>query len=98
MQIASDGYDRLVISPENLIEQIKQLEELKKIKIYHEQKIDETIQTIKTGLHTIAKADVVRIAKKDEVVMEKENAMEIRTREEKDMESELKQNNFLNLE
>ena len=90
MQIASDGYDRLVISPENLIEQIKQLEELK----IHNQKSDET----NTGLHAITKADVVRIAKKDEVVMEKENAMEVRAREERDMESELKQNNFSNLE
>ncbi len=90
MQIASDGYDRLVISPENLIEQIKQLEELKKIKLFHDQKSDENFQTIKTGLHTITKADVVRIAKKVEVVMEKENAMEDRAREERDMESELK--------
>ncbi len=98
MQIASDGYDRLVISPENLIEQIKQLEELKKIKLFHDQKSDETFQIIKTGLHTITKADVIRIAKKDEVVMEKEKAMEVRAREERDMESELKQNNFSNLE
>ncbi len=96
MQIASDGYDRLVISPEELIEQVKQLEELKKIEFFHDQKSDETFQLIESGLITISKADVVRVARKDEVVMEKENA--IQGRKINDRDSQLKQENTQNFE
>ncbi len=62
-------------------EEIEKLSEI--IKMYEEPKID--------------RADVIATAKKDSVVNEKENAMEARTREEKDMESELKQTDFPNL-
>ena len=96
MQIASDGYDRLVISPEELIEQVKQLEELKKIEFFHDQKSDETFHLIESGLITISKADVVRVARKDEVVMEKENA--IQGRKINDRDSQLKPENTQNFE
>lgn len=45
----------------------------------------------------IDRTNITAVAKKDSVVNEK-NAMEVRAREERDTESELKQNNFSNLE
>ena len=58
--------------------------QLESIKMYEKPKIDRT--------------NITAVAKKDSVVNEKENAMEVRAREERAMESELKQNNFPNLE
>lgn len=94
-QTAIQIEDRLVISPENLIERVKQIEN---ISMFHDQKIEGSFRVIETGVHTITSQDIKKVAKKDEVVAEKENAMEVRAREEKDREDELKQANSPNLE
>lgn len=72
--------------------------EAMKVAMFHDQKSEGAFRVIETGVHTITSQDIKRVAKKDEVVAEKENAMEVRAREEKDREDELKQANLPNLE
>jgi len=89
-QTAMQIENRLVVSPEKLIERVKQIEN---IAMFHDQKSEGTFRVIETGMHTITSQDIKRVAKKDEVVAEKENAIQIRIKEEKDREDELEQDN-----
>lgn len=59
--------------------------------MFHDQKSEGAFRVIETGVHTITSQDIKRVAKKDEVVAEKENAIQIRLKEEKDREDELEQ-------
>lgn len=65
--------------------------EAMKVAMFHDQKSEGAFRVIETGVHTIPSQDIKRVAKKDEVVAEKENAIQIRIKEEKDREDELKQ-------
>ena len=69
-------------------EEIEMLDEI--IKMYEKQNNDKK--------YTIDKANVIAAAKKMAVVNEKENAMEVRALEERDLEARLEQSDFLELE
>lgn len=73
---------------------IKMIEEQKigeKGSEFYDQKSEGAFMVIETGVHTITSQDIKRVAKKDEVVAEKENAIQIRLKEEKNREDVLEQ-------
>ena len=60
----------------HLIKDIEEKKTNERISQFHNQKSNKTFENIQSGLHTITKSDVIRVAKKNSVVMEKENAIQ----------------------
>ena len=56
--------------------------------MFHDQKSAGTFRLMESGLYTITKTDIVSVAKTDSVVDEKENAMNVREKNDREPDVE----------
>lgn len=54
--------------------------------MFHNQKSDDAFRVVETSVHTITGTDIKQVAKTNEVVAEKENAMQAIKANEKELE------------
>lgn len=55
---------------------------IEKVAMFHDPESDGAFKVMETGTHTISETDIKQVAKKDEVVAEKENAIQEREKNE----------------